>query len=326
MSHHHNSPRQYQVAVILINYNSADFTLECVASIREKTAATLNYQIIVVDNASAEADFAKLAPLATYPEVRLVRSRINLGFSGGNMLGVQDANADYYLFLNNDCVLLNDFLSILYHYAETHPQVGICSGEMFDGQMEYRVNFNYFPSLAHQLFGFTVFRWLNPARMPSRKRRYPQPFEVDLVEGSAMFTRAAAFEAIGGFDTVYFLYAEEEDISYRLKQAGYSTVYVPEAQYQHFVSQSSKDGTAQTNFALLRELYISHSYFWRKHHGYFWMRMMQLFWVFKIGRKFYKHRQYLSIAFFILGGAPLHKSLRHQQKIQNTTDVTALRG
>ena len=139
--------RKYQVAVILINYNSSRYTLDCVNSIFTRTSSDLHFQIVVIDNDSRPDDHYQLKVLQSKEHIQVFRSKINIGFSGANMMGVQLANADYYYFLNNDCLLIDDCLEKLYSFLEQHPQVANCSGEMFDAALEYSRNFGYFPSL-----------------------------------------------------------------------------------------------------------------------------------------------------------------------------------
>ncbi len=305
--------REFQVAVILVNYNSSQYTLDCVQSILEQTNPALRYQVIVVDNNSREEEFRKLDSLQGKKNVSLHKHNLNIGFSGANMTGVQQANADYYYFLNNDCLLLNDCLSILHRFMESNSRAANASGEMFIGSGEYEYNFRYFPSLALKLIGSGVLRLFNPAKYPSRHIRFKEPTPVDLVNGSSMFIRALPFESIGGFDTRYFLYCEEEDIALRLHRAGYETYIVPEARYQHFVSKSSQpDG--KVNLIFLKEFYISLLYYFSKNYNQVYRLAIQWFYFFKIGRKFYKDWDYARLAFFIASGAPEKYSLRYTQK------------
>lgn len=308
--------REYQVAVILINYNSSHYTLDCVKSVFEKTDKRLKVQVIVIDNNSRWDEFEKLSPLRDQADLLLFRSNLNVGFSGANMMGVQFADADYYYFLNNDCVLLNDCISILHSFMESHCKAANCSGEMFIANGEYEYNFRYFPSLALKIFGSGLLRLVAPEKFPSRHVRFSQPTKVDLVNGSSMFIRATAFEAIGGFDTNYFLYCEEEDIALRLRRVGFSTYLVPEAKYQHFVSRSSQSENS-INLPFLREFYISLLYYFQKNYGLFYRLVIQCFYFFKIGKKFYKSWDYARLAFFILKGAHFKYSMRMIQKISD---------
>lgn len=306
--------RKFRIAVILVNYNSSDFTINCVRSIEQQTVSSLRHQIIVVDNNSRTEEYGKLNVLKNKQNIIVYRSRINTGFSGANMMGVQLADADYYYFLNNDCVLLNDCLSILSGFMDNHPRTANCSGEMFVANGQYECNFRYFPSLALKLLGSGFLRIFNPERFPSRHKRLTAPTKVDLVNGSSMFIRATAFSEIGGFDTNYFLYSEEEDIALRLNRAGYSSYIVPSAGYQHFVSQSTQSDN-RINLVFLKEFFISYFYYFNKNYNRLYCGAMQVFYFFKMIRKFYKNRDYARIAFFIASGAPVRESLRFKQKI-----------
>ena len=121
----------FKVSVILINYNSSEYTKACIESITTHASSNIKYEIIVVDNNSEPEDFYKLQELEFDDKIKLVRSKINLGFAGGNMYGVQFTKAEYYFFLNNDCELQNDCLSILHSFCESNRQVGICSPQMY---------------------------------------------------------------------------------------------------------------------------------------------------------------------------------------------------
>ena len=307
--------RKFQVAVILINYNSSQYTLDCINSIRTRTTLDLRYQIIVIDNASRVEEFREIEFLRSIPDVQLFRSKINTGFSGANMMGVELADADYYYFLNNDTILLNDCLSILHSFLEGHERVANSSGEMFTASGEYEYNFRYFPTLSLKLFGSGIMRKIWPEKFPDKYTRLTQPTRVDAVSGSSMFIRASAFEDIGGFDTHYFLYLEEEDIALRLYRSGYLTYLVPEAKYQHFGSKSTQ-ADKKINLTFLKEFHISLLYYYGKNYNSAYRFLFQVLYFFKTIRKFYKHRDYVTLAFFIASGAPGKHSLRFKQQIQ----------
>lgn len=306
--------RKFDVAVILINYNTSQFTLDCVKSLQALTSTSLKYQIIVIDNNSRPEEFTKLESLNTKEGITLFRSKINTGFSGANMMGVQFAQADYYYFLNNDCILLNDCITLLYKFMEANDAAGNCSGEMFNAKGDYEYNFRYFPTLKLKLLGSGLLRAFNPEGYPSKHKRLEKPTRVDLVNGSSMFVRASAFEAIGGFDTNYFLYCEEEDIALRLKRAGYDTFLIPEAKYQHFENKSSQSENA-IRLPFLKEFYISFLYYYSKNYNWAYCLAIQFLYFFKTLRKFYKNKDYAVLAWFILKGAPVRESLRFKQKI-----------
>jgi GT2 family glycosyltransferase len=302
----------YDVAVIIINFNSSAFTLGCVESIVRVTPATCRYQVIVVDNNSREEDWARLATgLEQQEQVTLLRSVLNVGFAGGNMLGVQQANAEFLFFLNNDCELLNDCLGILTRFAHNHPHVALCSGQMYEGAGRFHPSFGYFPSLKTNLLGVGLLRLIQSDRYPPRKKVYDRPVQVDLVTGSALFARAAPFAEVGGFDTNYFLYCEEEDLSMRFHRLGYEVYVVPEARFIHYGGSSTT-----RNLAIEQEFYISLFYYFRKYYSGVEVLLLQFFYFFKNFRKLFRHRNFLRLALFILRGAPMGESLRFKQKIR----------
>lgn len=311
--------RKYQVAVILLNYNSSDFTLDCVDSIIKNTSSNLSFQIVVVDNNSSWQEYEKLEKLTAIRDVTVIRSRINTGFSGGNMFGTQWADAEYYYFLNNDCILLNNCLELLFRFSEQNQQVGICSGEMYNAEGKYEYNFRYFPTLKLKLLGSGLLRLFQPAHYLNKRVQLQKPTKVQLVSGSSMFIRASAFEEMGGFDTNYFLYCEEEDIALRMLKCGYFTYLVPEAKYQHFESKSSQSD-APLKLPFLKEFYISLFYYFQKNYGTSYRLAMQLFYFLKTIRKFYINKSYVTLALFIGAGANVEDSLRFKQKIGSLTN------
>lgn len=303
----------FEIAIILINYNSTAYTIQAIKSIQENTKEGLSYHIIVVDNNSKPEELQKLQSFKKeYPSsiFTIIESRINLGFSGGNMLGVQNVVAKYYYFLNNDCILLNDCLNILYDYCEKHPSVALCSGLMYDEKMEATINYQYHPTPQVKWIGSGVLRLFQKEKYAFKKELYQRPTKVEVISGSSMFVRAHCFNKIGGFDTVYFLYCEEEDIAWRLRN--YDCYVIPEAKFQHLGNKSTV-----INYEIRKEFYISFLYYYRKNFGYSSKLLIQLLLFFKNIRKTYKSIDFLKTSLFILRGAPLKTSLRHKQEIRN---------
>lgn len=303
---------RFDVAVVLINYNSTAYTIQAIKSIQEQTKAGLNYHIMVVDNNSRAEELQKLREFKkeySFPIFTLIESRINLGFSGGNMLGVQNIVAKYYYFLNNDCLLLSDCLNILYEFCESRPRVALCSGIMYNEKMEVTINYQYHPTPQVKWLGSGVLRLFNKEKYSFKKEVYNTPTKVEVISGSSMFIRASNFHEIGGFDTIHFLYCEEEDIAWNLRH--YDCYVVPEAKYQHFENKSTV-----INYDIKKEFYISFLYYYRKHFGLLATLLIQIMLFFRNIRKFYKSSLYLKLSFFILRGAPLETSLRYRQKIR----------
>ena len=301
-----------QVSVIIINYNSHGFTTSCIQSLRKHTAAGLSYEIIVVDNNSELEDYEQLVLACEKAgNIKVMRSMVNLGFSGGNMLGLQAATGAYIYFLNNDCELLNDNLSLLYSFMKTNVGVGACTGQMYASNLDFHHAFGYFPTLSLRLLGPSLLRLFSPAKFPFKKTVYEQALTVPLITGAAMFIDRAKLAEIGGFDTNYFLYCEEEDLCYRLRRQGYAIYLFPEARFVHHMGKSTV-----RSFRIELENYISLLYYHRKFNSYPAYLVLKFLYFLKNMRKVFRHRLYLKLAFYILLGAPQKYSLRHSQKLR----------
>lgn len=252
------------VAIIIVNYNTAKYTLECVKAVQEKTSPPISYQIIVIDNNSELDDYKHLKKQLPKNElITLHRSPINTGFGGGNMLGVPFANARYLLFLNNDAMLLNDCLNILTAFMDTHPNVGVCTAQNYDEYNTFVPSFDHNKGLRRLVFGRGFLEKMNPKKYSKRKQEYTKPIEVDWVNGAFLFFRTEAFSKIEGFDTRIFLYWEEMDLCNRLRLHGYKSMLVPDAKILHY--QGVSTGISKR---ISKESYISYLHVIRKNFGF----------------------------------------------------------
>ncbi|MDH5570979.1 MAG: glycosyltransferase family 2 protein [Gammaproteobacteria bacterium] len=301
--------RLYDVAIITVNYNSSDYTINCVHEIIKQTATDINYNIVVVDNNSETNEFDKLSVLTEHDNVTLVRSHINLGFAGGNMFGLQFSRASYYFFLNNDCLLLNDCLTVLYDFCEKNTDVGMCSPQLYKSAGQPEPCFDYFPTLSSRIFGTGIFKITHGKNYFPRKKIPQQPVVVEVLSGSQLFVRANVFDDLGGFDTNLFLYCEEEDLAIRINRAGYKTYIVPQAHNQH-----AGGGSTQRSYEIRREFFISYLYLYRKHYGFIKTQIIKLLLFIRQIKKVFKDPACGKLAFFIISGAHMKHSLRHRQK------------
>lgn len=299
-------------SVIIINYNTAELTLQAVASVLQHSPG-VETEIIVVDNASTTADLQVLeSGIMDLDHVYLYPSRINLGFGGGNMFGVQKARGEYYIFLNSDTYLIENSLKIGRDFLKGHPQCAIVGLRSTDEDGYSSKNFSYPLSVWQELFGDHMARLMSFNSLPKRRANLNSPTEVGSVQGSFLMTRATDFNAIGGFDSTIFLYYEEQDLSYRmLKYLGKTTYYLPQTSYVHLKGKSTPD-----SYLIKKELRISQFYVIRKNLGVlpFLFFFIGSFIKFLLKAPFSrKNRKYLGL---ILKGVPLSESLKHKQVIR----------
>lgn len=305
----------FDIAVILINYNSSEHSIKCIRSIIDKTSKNIRYQIIITDNCSEREDYLKLKSFcddADYSNLVLHRNHINSGFGGGNMYGVQFANAKYLALLNNDTLFINDCLSILKNALDRNSSIGIAGAQAYKENGDFMISLDHFASPVREIIGRFILEITNSKKYPKRKKKYTNPLQVNFIPGSFMFVRARDFNDVGGFDTNIFLYYEETDLCIRLSKKSKFAYLIPEAEFVHFHGAST-----ERSLAIKKELKISLLYIIRKHYGFFGYKIVSLFLIVKyFFSSVFKPKNW-PLFILIVSGAPLSKSLKTKQKIVN---------
>jgi GT2 family glycosyltransferase len=305
--------KKYDIAVIMINYNANQYTKQCIESVIAKTDSALHYQIVVVDNASEKTDYLSLFQYIQekkFSHVQLIRSTTNLGFGGGNMLGVHYSNAEYYAFVNNDSILLNDCLSIILKTMKSDSKYGICGPFAYTENGEMLPTLDHFASPAKEFFGRKLLEKINPNYYPNRTLKYTQPQKGQFIAGSFMVVKATDFNAVGGFDTNIFLYFEETDLCKRLLKIDKAAYLIPDAEFIHYHGASTPQ-----NMIIKTELKISFLYVIQKHYGWFWHQVLLNKMRLQYALKSIFKPKYWYLCKVVWAGAPLSKSLKLKQKI-----------
>ena len=252
-----------EISIVIINYNTANLTYNCIQSIN-KFEDNKSIEFIIVDNASKKEDFDKLQlNLSNFDSVKIIRSKINLGFAAGNMLGYQYANGNYITFINSDVLFTSPVLDQLKKFILENPDAGVCGPQILNADLKETTSFRHFEGIRYKLLGKKFLEATSP-NAPSMRKKYNTPIAVDFIIGSFMFFNLEAFKKIGGFDCNTFLYYEETDVCFRLKKRGYKTYFIPTLNYIHLEGKSST-----VNLNLKLEHLISYLYITRKNFGFF---------------------------------------------------------
>jgi GT2 family glycosyltransferase len=238
---------QPRVSIIILTWNSYDVTRDCLASLEKIDYP--NREVVVVDNGSGDGSPDRLAK--DFPLVRFIRNERNLGFTGGNNVGIRDAlgrRPDYLLLLNNDTLVARDFLGKMVELAETDPTIGILTPKI------------YFADPADRIW-FAGGRYRKGRSFPEcfgmGKRddgSYDQVQEVSFVSGCAFLIKAQVVEKIGLLDDSLFLGFEDVDWSIRAVKAGFKGMYVANAFIWHKEGYDTKRnlGKAGKDFYYVR--------------------------------------------------------------------------
>ena len=224
------------------------------------------------------------------------------------MLGVEQSQGKYIYLLNNDCILQNDTLSILYDFMEKNTKVAAVSPKMLNNQKHPTPAFSYMPSAFNKWFGNKLTNLINPSKYPDRKKDYEKPIKVEVITGASMFLRRSAFEEVGYMDPAYFLYLEEEDLCMKFGKAGFDIYHVPEAVIQHLGGESTN-----RNYDIAKEYYISLCYFLRKHYSSKEQFLIKLRYLLRELFSSFRDQTRFKLFKFLLKGAPEKYSLRYKQ-------------
>lgn len=223
------------VYIILVNYNGVEHTLECIESLQKINYR--NFNIIVVDNASSDncCDIVS----RKYKEVHCIQSNENLGFAGGNNLGIKVAleeKADYILLLNNDTTVEENFLNILVNeqLKDENKDVGVTISKI---KNYYNRDIIWYAGGDIDLFkANTIIYGLRE----EDKGQFDNKKEVGFASGCCMLIDKKVIERIGYLNESYFLYYEDTDYSVRIRKGGYKLLYCPESVIYHKESVSTE--------------------------------------------------------------------------------------
>jgi hypothetical protein len=233
-----------QLTVIIVNWNTRELTLTCLASVFA-TICNVDFEVFVVDNASS--DDSVEAVRTTYPQVNLLRNQENLGFAKANNQALRLMQGRFALLLNSDAVLTEGSVEKLLRFMETSVHAGMACGQLLNRDGSKQNSVANFPSLASLMGNATVLRLLFPKKFPSKRQEYTVPVQVDSCIGACLLVRKAAIDQVGLMDERYFFFMEETDWALSMQQAGWQSWLVPDARIYHLQGQSanlSQSGTA----------------------------------------------------------------------------------
>jgi GT2 family glycosyltransferase len=228
------------ISIITVNYNQAKVTCELLASIRK-----LNYkniETIVVDNCSSEKTAHIIA--GQYPEVKVIVSNKNLGFAGGNNLGIKASNGDFLFFVNNDTELTPDIIQNLLNRFKESPEAGVVSPKIrYFAKPEVIQYAGYTPVNPYTARNKTI------GHLETDKGQHDMAKETNYAHGAAMMVKREIIHKVGMMPEEFFLYYEELDWCEQIKRTGFKIYFEPKALIFHKESISvGKMSTLKTYY------------------------------------------------------------------------------
>ncbi|MEJ2052838.1 MAG: glycosyltransferase [Calditrichaceae bacterium] len=253
------------ISIIIVNYNVRDF-LEQALNSAKRALKKIPSEIFVVDNASIDGSVAMVKQ--RFPDIRLIESKKNVGFSAGNNLALKKAKGKYIVLLNPDTVIQEDTFRVLLEFFESTPDATAATCKIINPDGSFSVDCRHsIPTPMTALWKIIGFNKL----FPNSKifGRYNLTFldenkisEVEAISGSFMMLKRDIIDQIGELDEDFFMYCEDIDYCHRINEAGGKIYYVPTSQIIHYKGESTKKNNLDYVVTFNRSLYQ----FYKKHY------------------------------------------------------------
>ncbi|MEW6553620.1 MAG: glycosyltransferase family 2 protein [Actinomycetota bacterium] len=244
-----------RAALVIVNYNTAPDLRRCLQSAAERLAGV---EVLVVDNGSTDGSREMVRD--GFPHVRLVENPGNPGYASACNRGIAATSQPYVFILNSDVEFLSGGLDEVLDRMESDPAIGALGPMVLNSDGSVQMSCRRFPSMfASMVHGFLGDIWPgNPLTMKYQMKNMCRdgPCEVDWISGAAMLLRREAAERVGGFDETYFMYVEDVDICWRLREAGYRVVYDPAMRLLHHIGRTSSQQSVRMLYQHHRSMFI----------------------------------------------------------------------
>ena len=252
-----------KLSVIIVNYNVKYYLEQCLLSL-ESAARGVDYEIIIVDNASTDGSNDYIP--TRFPKIKWIACDENGGFSHGNTIAYSHATGEYVLMLNPDTIVTRKAIVDSIEFMDSNPNVGCCGVKMI----------NRDGSFAMESRRGIVTPWVSICKATGLCRRYPdkklfghyymsyldkeQANPIEMTSGAFMLLRNKTLQEVGFLDEQFFMYWEDSDLSYRILKAGYKNYYLPNP-ILHYKGESSVKSILRYRYWLYSSLRL----FFKKH-------------------------------------------------------------
>lgn len=261
-----------KASIIIVSYNSEDFIEKCISSVIKNT--NNDTEIVVLDNASTDQTFKILEKFV--PQIKLLKSEINLGFGQGMNKAIDSALGEYLFLLNPDTEVHQSFIDRVVAFYQSDENIGLVGVKTIlpDGEIQKTVK------KEPTLFGaFAEFILGVKNSYSEYVPKGDKPKEVEVIYGAAVLIKRDLFKNVGGFSDKYFMYYEDVDLCRKIRKAGKKIYYYPQVAIVHLV------GATKSSFDKSRLNYQSSVIY----HGGFGAFILRLIFLYpRIKRKIFK--------------------------------------
>lgn len=258
-----------KLTISIVNFNAGSYIIDCLKSL-DKVKSEVDFITYVVDNASTDDSLKKIKQ-EKFP-IKIIQNSENLGFGKAHNLVLKQLSTPLCLLLNPDCVLEPGTLATMIKFMDGNPKVGAATCQMLQGDRKVDL-------VAHRGFPtpFASFLYFlgNDSLYHLTNKDLHSVHEVDAISGAFFLTRKEVLDKVGYFDEDYFMYAEDIDLCFRIKQGGFKIMYVPTVSVLHHkgISSGLKKHTQEkttadlsTKLRSLNAFYETMKIFYKKHY------------------------------------------------------------
>lgn len=255
------------ISIIIVNYKTEKLTSDCLASIYASDLTGLSYEVFVVDNASGDGSIEAIE--ARYPKASVIKNHENGGFAKANNIAIRRSKGDYILLLNSDTVVEKDTLKESVRRMQAEPEIGAlgCKVILPSGKLDPACK-RSFPTPINGIYHTLKLDSFFPRNkvLGAYDLTYLDEDEshyVDCVMGAYMMVSRTVIETVGLLDEDYFMYGEDIDWCYRIKDAGFKILYFPVVKITHYKKAS---GIGKSNPKVIAAFYDAMGIFYQKHY------------------------------------------------------------
>lgn len=260
-----------KLTISIVNYNAGEYLINCLSSI-DKIKNELDFDVWVIDNNSSDGSLEKAKDL--HPNFNYLKNKKNLGFGKAHNLVLKKAKTPYLLTLNPDTKIPPGVLKYILNFMEKNPDVGISTPrvEKPDGTLDKACHRGFPTPFA----SFNYFFLKNDKAYHLTHQDMTKIHEIDSCVGAFMFIRRSVLEKVGYFDEDYFLYGEDLDLCFRVKDEGFKIMYLPSVRVIHAKgissgikkhSQIDSSADSSTKSLAMGHFYETMKIFYKKHYS-----------------------------------------------------------
>lgn len=260
------------VSILVVNYNTCQLTVDCLRSVYA-SKTEYRYEVILIDNNSSDDSVAVISE--QFPQVRLIENNQNTGFAKANNQGMEIAQGRYILLLNSDTIVQADTLQTMVAFMDLNPVTGAagCKVVLPDGSLDKACKRGFPTPSASFYYAFGLSRLFpNHPRFNQYQLGHRDPdqeYPVDCLVGAFMLVRRETVEQVGGLDEEFFMYGEDVDWCYRIKQAGWGIHYYPRTQIIHVKGGSARKRPMKIIYEFHRAMILFHRKHYRRKYNLF---------------------------------------------------------